>query len=277
MNKIFDTNRFGRYLAYDLHNLRANYGLSMLLLSFLPVVLYLITVLFNVVTHGLFGSWQGWVSPPFEMRIVVFFTALFILTVSMPIRQYGALTDKQYGSDWLMIPASRTEKFISMLLVTLVIVPLVFLVLYNLTDWILSVCDPTYGQALVRVNLNESMFGDGQEVTLGAGGLWLLWSGIAAGLLIFLLGGLCFKRKKAAKTFLCLFALSFVLTGILSVIAYFYANSGNIEGLVNSVDPEKFQHLNWNFRINFALWTRLVVILGGLGAAIWFRLKTLKH
>jgi hypothetical protein len=35
--------------------------------------------------------------------------------------------------------------------------------------------------------------------------------------------------------------------------------------------------MNWNFRINFLMWMRLVVILGGLGVAIWFRLKTLKH
>lgn len=278
MNKYFDLKRFGRYFVYDLHNLRANYGLSMVLLACMPVVLYVVTVLFNVLTHGIFGSWGGWVSPSFGVRIAVFFIALMVLTISFPVKQYGALTEKRYGSDWLMIPASRLEKFTSMLLLTLVVVPLVFLCMYNLTDWILSLCDPTYGQAMVTLRMNEIMYGSSvvdMPVTLGGGGLWILWSMIAESMLIFLLGAVCFKRKKVPMTFLCLFAFSMAMSAILSLVVYHF--SGSIETWAESIDPERLQNMNWHFRINFYLWMRMVVILGGLGAAIWFRLKTLKH
>lgn len=284
MNKYFDFNRFSRYFAYDLHNLRANYGLSLLILGCIPVVLYLITVFFNLLTHGLFGAWQGWVSPPFAARVSLFFVALMILVISFPIKQYGALTEKRYGSDWLMIPASRLEKFTSMMVVSLVVVPLAFMVLFNLTDWLLSIFDPTYGTAIVSVRLNEIMYGAGaamnfddfsMPVALGANGLWILWSFIIEGMLIFLLGALCFKRKKAPMTILCLFALSMIFSVVLSLVVYHF--SGNIETWAETIDPERLQNMNWNFRINFLMWMRLVVILGGLGVAIWFRLKTLKH
>ena len=290
MNKYFDSKRFGRYLAYDLHNLRANYGLSLLLLGCMPVVLYLLTVLVNLLTHGLFGSWEGWVTPPIGARIGIFFVTLLILCISFPVKQYGALTEKRYGSDWLMIPASRLEKFLSMMLVTLVVVPFAFLICYNLTDGVLSLCDPTYGKALASINLNEMMYGanagwnevslmevNGRSVpvALGGGGFWILWTNMMRTLLVFLLGALCFKRKKVPMTILCLIALSIVLSTILSL--FFVHFSGNIEQWFESLDVEKLQNANWNLRVNLAIWMDVIVIVGGLGTAIWFRLKTLKH
>ncbi|MBQ8021571.1 MAG: hypothetical protein IJ255_02625 [Bacteroidales bacterium] len=286
MNKYFDFKRFGKYLAYDLRNLRANYGLTLLILGCFPLFFYVINIIFNVIYHGFLGEWAGWSSPGFPARVSMFFVCLLVLVVSFPVQQYGKLTEKRYGSDWLMIPASRLEKFLSMLTVSLLVVPLAYLVSFNLTDWILSLLDPTYGQALVTWNINEAMYGnagavvvngvvaDDMPVTLGGGGLWLLWSSIIEGIFIFLLGALCFQRRKVAKTILCLIGLSIILSSVLSFIAFHHMD---LDAYFDSLDPERMQNLNWNFRINLALWMHWLIVLGGLGTAIWFRLKTLKH
>ena len=76
-------------------------------------------------------------------------------------------------------------------------------------------------------------------------------------------------------TILCLIALSIVLSTILSL--FFVHFSGNIEQWLESLDVEKLQNANWNLRVNLAIWMNVIVIVGGLGTAIWFRLKTLKH
>ena len=64
------------------------------------------------------------------------------------VRSYGYLTEKKAGSNWLMVPASKAEKFVSMLLMVCIVIPLLFFVVYMVLDGFLSLVDPTYGQAL---------------------------------------------------------------------------------------------------------------------------------
>ena len=111
MDKYFDLKRFGQYLKYDLNNLRANYGLTLLILACFPVVLYVIYILINLIFNGLLGGWADWhwSSPSMGFRIGMFFVCLIVLVVSFPSQQYGKLTEKRYGSDWLLIPASRNS------------------------------------------------------------------------------------------------------------------------------------------------------------------------
>lgn len=275
-SNIFNPKRFAGYLMYDMKNARNNYGLAMLILGCFPVIFYALWILFN----NLWGD--HWTSPIFVVRVGVFCLCLAILYISFPAQQYGKLTDRRSGADWLMLPASRLEKFLSMLIVSFVVVPLAFLTLYNLTDWILSLCDPTYGQALVSFRINDVLFDEagieigGEAVfRLSGNGFWIVWLSLVLNMLVFLLGALCFRKHKISGTILCEIALSLLFSTVVS----FLAISGSFDGIVDyfdRVDEWDLLH-NIQLKVNLIIWLPYIIIGGGLLTAVWYRLKTLKH
>lgn len=276
MNKKFDLKRFADYLVYDLKNARVNYGLTLMILSCFPVIFYALWILFN----NLWGD--HWTSPIFGIRIGVFFVCLGILAMSFPSLQYGRLTDKRAGSDWLMLPASRLEKYLSMLTVSFVILPLIFFFFYNLTDWILSLCDPTYGTALVSFRLNDAIASDGGIVIGGeqvfrftGNGFWLIWLSFAANISVFLLGALCFRKHKISGTILCEILVSILFSTVVSMLAV----SGSFDGIVHYLEKADEWEVMRNIQLkaNLLLWIPNLIMTGGLLVAVWFRLKNMKH
>ena len=143
-NDIFDFRRFGKYFASDIRTCAANYGLSLLALTMLaPIATELITAGFSLLLDL---TWQGaWLG----LRVGVFAIAMLCLVVTMPVKCYGKLTDKQYGAFWLMLPASRLEKFISMLLICCIIAPVIGLGMYLCIDALICMIDPTCSQNIV--------------------------------------------------------------------------------------------------------------------------------
>ena len=140
---IFDFRRFRKYFVSDLKTCSANYGLSLLTISLLtPLALYVITVAFNLILH------LGWEGPSLAFRSIVFGIAMFCMVVTMPVKCYGGLTDKQYGSFWLTLPASRLEKFLSMLIITCIVAPFAGIVLYLGLDALISTMDKTCGGSI---------------------------------------------------------------------------------------------------------------------------------
>ena len=104
-NDIFNFSRFGKYFASDIRTCRSNFGLSLLTIALLfPVATYFITTVFNFVINSV---WDG---PDMGLRVFVFVVALLCMIITMPVKCYGRITEKQYGSSWLMLPASRLEK-----------------------------------------------------------------------------------------------------------------------------------------------------------------------
>ena len=97
--------------------------------------------------------------------------------------------------------------------------------------------------------------------------LFLDW---VSSILTFVLGALCFKKSKVGKTILCLFAFSTILSTIAMI--FFGHNGPDFIGFFDDMDPIKAASIiNWFLNINFT------VIIGGLLAGIYYRLRTLKH
>ena len=124
-NEIFNFKRFGKYFASDIRTCTRNYGISLLAISLLSLATtYFISIALNLIGDK---EWQG---PGIEIRSIVFIAAILLIVITMPAKCYGKLTDKQYGSLWLMLPASRLEKFISMVIMTVTVFPLTGMILY---------------------------------------------------------------------------------------------------------------------------------------------------
>ena len=292
-NDIFNFRRFGKYFATDIRTCWANYGLSLLTISLLfPVVTYFVCTAFNLILKS---SWDG---PDMGMRCFVFFIGLACLVITMPVKCYGKITEKQYGSFWLTLPASRLEKFISMFLMTCIIVPVTGIALYLGIDALICAFDHTCGNSLVTGGLELIRnLGDMKELTMNlvdesitiedAAIVQDLMKQINSPLLYvdelfgitlpFLLGAVFFKNGKTVKTILVLFAISTAFSIALTPMMEAWA-SEIMDGMnedpnlvLTMFDNGLFKHLVLIDTISDT------IVNLALMAGIWLRIKTLKH
>lgn len=295
-NNIFNFRRFGKYFVSDFKNCTASFGLSLATISLLmPAALYVVTVGMSLLFT------QEWNGPDMGLRFFVFCIAMFCITVTMPVKCYGRITEKQYGSFWLTLPASKLEKFISMIVFTCVIVPVVGVVLFLGLDSIICAIDPTCGKSLALggielfTNLGE-LSGELEHVKInlglvpsieaGSSGVdlvkqvsspWLYVDEIFGITLPFLLGAICFKSGKTVKTFLALTVVSIITSFIMTPFI-----TGYVVDILNNASDEQAivsEMLSSGIFKNLALIDTIsdTVMNTALMVGIWFRIKTLKH
>jgi len=290
---IFNFRRFGKYFTTDFRTCWANYGLSLLTISLLtPIALYMIVAAFNQIMHN---TWDG---PDIGLRVFAFAVAMICMVVTMPVKCYGKITEKQYGSFWLTLPASRLEKFISMILMTCLIVPISGALLYLGLDAVICAFDHTCGQNLIAggMELLQKM-GEAQEVTFNfvdenitvedaalaqeiirqVNNPWMYLDEIFCFTLPFLLGSVFFRNGKTVKTIIALFAISTATGIIMTPIMTDWAMK-----IIENANDDPMAILQM---FNNGLFKNLVLIDTvtdtvtnlALMAGIWFRIKTLKH
>lgn len=292
-NDNFNFRRFGKYFSTDIRTCWSNYGLSLFTISILtPVFFYILITTFHLILNS---SWDG---PDMGLRFFVFCIALTCLVITMPVKCYGKITEKQYGTFWLTLPASRLEKFISMFLMTCIIFPLAGIATYLAVDALICAFDHTCGNNLIAggMELIRNM-GDIKELTMNlvdesvtiedAALIQEIVSQMNSPLLYideifgitlpFLLGAIFFKNGKTVKTILVLFALSTVFSISITPIMENWA-SEVMTGLNDGTAVIRKLFDNGLFR-NLALIDTIsdTVLNLALMTGIWFRIKTLKH
>lgn len=282
---IFNIDRFWRYLKTDLSQDIQNYGLSLLIVSCFGLIAYLVLLLF----HTLNPSNIGWNGLPLSGRTAIYIIAAVVVCLTAPVKCYGSLTEKKSGTAFLMLPASRLEKYISMILISIIIIPVVFNVVFLALDLLVCAVDPRNGDTIIMMfsnafnrvealgitDMNGNPFTD-IEAFLSP---WLYIDDVLGMALIFLLGALCFKRSKTAKT---IGSLIIVVT-VLSLIATPFAAHKFAD--LSTMDINGFEELRTQapFAVFCLEHIALVDTISdqlvniGLMVAIWFRLKTLKH
>ena len=214
-----------------------------------------------------------WDGPDMGLRTFVCGIAMLCITVTMPVKCYGRLTEKQYGSFWLTLPASRLEKFISMILLTCIITPLAGGILFLGVDSIICALDPTCGKSLmagfcelvrnmgeltgeidqIRLNLGIGVHveagAEGPDIMKQLSSPWLYADEIFGITLPFLLGAIYFKSGKTVKTFLCIAAFSMLTSAIMGPFITKYSlellnNAANEEAIISEMlNSGIFRHL----------------------------------
>ena len=290
---IFNFNRFGKYFVSDLKTCVANYGISMLATTILlPVVLYVIRVAIHALAYS---TWEG---PELGLRLFCFSMALVFIVTLMPTKCYGKLTEKQYGSFWLTLPASRLEKFISMFIMTCLIAPITGTVLFLGMDTLMCAIDPTCGNSIIagakelfsilaemgdlRMNIGvESIPVEDPEAISkmleGISSPWLYVDEIFGITLPFLLGAIYFKKNKNAKTCLALLGLGMAVSLISAPLTANLASeiaANSIDNPNAALDVLSKSYLKHMVLIDIISDTVFNI---ALMAGIWFRIKTLKH
>ena len=273
MNETFNFKRFWTYFKYDLKQMWRNHSKAAIVIGGSIAFLYVLWVLFSLVFT------QKWQAPPIEARFVLLVLAFTVLEFYQT-RTYGYLTEKKAGSSWLMIPASRTEKFVSMLLMTLVVIPIFFFAVYFLIDGVLSLVDPTFGKALITgftgtyremIDGLASLNGE-SPITFTPGTVFFMGIvGFFCNFLYFLLCGICFKKNKIVGAIAILFGLSIVLSVLTGLIVPQLAESFTN---VDLAEDEAAKLLAGFLNASEVL---MCLLAAGLGWGIWRRIKTIQH
>lgn len=277
MNNTFSFKRFWRFFLYDIRRWATSYGPSFLIMSLMPLVLYAITMTFSLVFT------QEAAHPVIIARAIVLAVTASLLFITYPSHVYGFVTDKKAGGAYLMIPASRLEKFASMMLNVLVVVPAVFFAIYLSTDALLCLIDPNCGNTLL-MSAGESIkylcsFGGDLEDSqqLISFNFFYMYLSFGISILYFLLGAVMFKKHKILYPILILIGLNMLMslvTGGLISLGIF--NGFDFEKWVFSiVNADKIGSMVTLFNAISGLVN--IVAIAGLGTAIYFRLKSIKH
>lgn len=288
MNDIFDIRRFGKYFVTDAKGCLANYGLSMILISMMGLIVYAGTIIMGLLLQG---QWEG---PGLGFRVFTFAACLMVLTFTMPVKCYGRITGKRFGTQWLMIPASSFEKSLSMILMTAVVMPLTVCLIYLGMDSLLCSLDATCGRSIAEsfrsvldrfIEISVASESDLSQFPALAHFVkqvtcpWLYVDDIMQMFLITLTGALLFKKGKTTKTILFYIIISAALgLAILPFTNVFFKEFASLNFEANT--PEAMNQLfGMGVFKHAALWDTLndTVINLALIAAIYFRVKTLKH
>ena len=275
ISEKFSAQRFGKYFKYDLKQLWHNNGKAAIGLGFISVICYIIWV---SVSLSFTGSWQA---PGIAARLAFFYLGALIL-MFYQTRTYGYLTEKKAGQSWLMLPASTLEKFVSMMIITVVVIPCAYLVSYLALDAIIGLLDPTAGTPIiagyseVSEAVNEAMSAaDSEGFHFNLAVLaFPVFLQMIANLLYFLLCGICFKKWKIMGGIGVLLALEMVLAPFLTHIAFKYWTPA-ISNYDYGDDPVLLTGLI-NSVMNYAIVIDGLLVVG-LAIGIYYRLKTLKH
>ena len=272
MNETFNFSRFWTYFKYDLKQMWRNHSKAAILIGGASAIFYVIWLLCSLVFA------QHWTTPPIAARLVILILAFAILELYQ-VRTYGHLTEKKAGSAWLMIPASKAEKYVSMLLVTLVVIPLLFFVVYFFLDGFLALVDPTYGKALLTGAVGTykeaidalSALSNASPISISNPSLlFYTFVGFCCNFLYFLLCGICFKKNKLVAAIAILFGVSLLLSLISGAFLPSFVNN-----ISDSLDET--QLAEWVVRMmNISVAVTCITTVG-LAWGIWRRIKTIQH
>lgn len=271
MKDFFDIRRFGNYLLYDLRNARNYFLISLIVLGLLPIIGF---VFAQLLCHLFTGSWGG-ETLCIANQISMAGIALITLYISFPVKVYGSITEKRFGSDWIMIPASGFEKWLSMIIVTCIALPLCFGALFLGSDALLSAVIPEYGNSILnRFSGFNEMVAESTDGILNMNIVPCLYLSWCESILAFTLGALVFKKAKGAKTILAIFAIGTLFSMI--VVALFGTTHIDMETLEligdGTLGVENI--VKW---FNVAVGCFYTVILAALAGGIYARIKTIKQ
>jgi hypothetical protein len=284
MNNTFEWSRFCKVVRKDFSNIWQNAGTSLLIITLLPILAWLLW-------WALSGIEEMPAIAP-EVRWCFIAGSVLLAAMVSPSRMYRTANLQKEGIYFAMLPASKLEKYLSMLLFTIVVCPLLcflggmvldyFLTLLPFgpyykwlwqTDYLADTLDGYRALASGTFpNADENMMLFVQSFTPGKAVLYGLVAYLS-NVALFLFTTTIFKKHKVLQTLLWTWLISFVLNLILTPIMGAMMISGNwVEEFLESADPIR--------SMNIAYWAATawgMVLTVVFFWWAWYRLKHMKY
>lgn len=194
MNNIFQINRFGKVLSKELKEYFPKYGSFELSLLAGYVLYYVIKAIFG--------------DSPADPSDRIVPLMIFVMTCcfAAPFKLYGNANDKKLGITYAMLPASSLEKFLSMLINTVIVTTVGFTAAIFCLDTILSLIPLKSGFA------GTLFCGD----IFNAENIKMFFS-IMLMQSAFFFGNLLFMKHKVSNTLLYFIALHFLIIVLVAI------------------------------------------------------------
>ena len=237
-SNVFDFNRFCRVVYRDLQRLWRTMGTTMLVLSLMPFALWLMAAVWGF-------------TMPAEVRWAVVVILVLLASIMAPSRLYRTINLRGEGIHFAMLPASKLEKWLSILLYTLLVCPLLTLVAATALDSLLALLPGHAFEGYVwQVDLFGLLFSELADVGFSRPlfSLTALASYVENGLL-FLMTATIFKKHKVLQTFLWLYALNFVLSlvsiPLMSLVDFISLSDGLTAWAESHSEEQLLSTFNW--------------------------------
>ena len=273
-NEVFSFKRFWTFFKYDLVQLCRRHAKAALLFAGSGLILYIAWIAGSLVFD------HCWSAPSLGARVVVAILSAAALEFYYAYL-YGFVTDRRKGSSYLMIPASTTEKFVSLLVNTLVVIPVAFVAVQLGVDALLCLLDPTMegtmaegGYSVVSTLLEQLADEEDLLIVKSSVPLFVLLSilSFVFNYLYFLLCGMCFRKSKIVGAIAIVMGVTFVLSlcsGLFIGPLTDWAQNFDFE------DAYSAQVFARGLLRGMTILESLMVL--GIGWGIFHRIKTLKH
>ena len=194
MNNKFDFKRFGQVVAQDWKLYFRRFGITLLVWACLPIILWITSLVF-----------EKEIDPLARAGFIFAFIVATVMTV--PAHVYGKANLSRDGVSFAMLPATSSEKFLSMVLYCSIVTP----IFCGLGAWLVD----TLMTLLPFGGFNKYVFPFDMDYLghnlLFVAMLFFLESSL------FMLGNMIFKKRKTGKTFAWILLIIFVITLIVQI------------------------------------------------------------
>ena len=281
MNKTFDWSRFGKLVRKDFSNIWQNAGTSLLIITLLPILAWLLW-------WALSGIEEMPAIAP-EVRWCFIAGSVLLAAMVSPSRMYRTANLQKEGIYFAMLPASKLEKYLSMLIFTIVVCPLLCFLGGMVLDYFLTLLPfGPYNKWLWQTDyladaldgyraLVAGMFPDVNQDTMLLVQVLTPWKVVLYALLchlsyvaLFLFTNTIFKKHKVLQTLLWTWLISFVLNLVLTPIMGAMMLSGNwLQEFLETADPVR--------SLNIAYWAATAWSIVLTTVFFWWANYRLKH
>lgn len=265
MNNSFDWNRFGKLLRRDFRAIWPNFGLTMLIITILPLAAWLLVLSIDV---------DEAIAP--EYRWLMFIWGCTVFTSMMaPSRLYKTSNLPNRGIHFAMLPASKREKFWSMIFYCMIVCPAMVFVGGVLFDCLLSALPfGPYKQWLFETSsyfdgknmwqvMSHTFLEIGMPVAYGVFVVLVSYLFVSS---VFFFTATLFRKHKVLLTLISIWLLNFVLTLFLMPILI-----NHHDFIVDIITGPFYHGLMWGYMIFIAVVSLLLLWWSG------HRLKNMKY
>ncbi len=281
MNNTFDWTRFCKVVRKDFNNIWRNAGTSLLIITLLPILAWLLW-------WALSGIEEMPAIAP-EVRWCFIAGSVLLAAMVSPSRMYRTANLQKEGIYFAMLPASKLEKYLSMLIFTIVVCPLLCFLGGMVLDYFLTLLPfGPYNKWLWQTDyladaldgyraLVAGKFPDVTQDTMLLVQVLTPWKVVLYALLchlsyvsLFLFTNTIFKKHKVLQTLLWTWLISFVLNIILTPIMGAMMLSGNwLQEFLETADPVR--------SLNVAYWAATAWSIVLTTVFFWWASYRLKH